>query len=451
MVWRQDLRVRVTSEISGTIPRDNQQEKLGGNYMKKLVTSFICAAILLSNGMLGPVSVSALEEVNGYTDAQMNGDYNYIIHSEDWVANVYLGNDLSTLQPGLICKADVYSDGCLRITANLTDDIRNMSGKLLITYGSVPISTESLYYKLSQGPYVVCHKNDCLMYPVRPDTMDVRRIGSTHFSEILNSDWYPDSIKEGVEKLINTEPDSSKFKDFTDVSYFPTDGYVCHVDGYSSRGWYGAANYGPEHSLSLEDISIPVIRVESSDRELRYIDSGQFYDIDSSLESRVTEGRAIDKNLCSLMWVPVYPWYTYNNNTLGPTLCFEFIPKNTKLEYDSSGSYTINGNLDSDKEYKFRIFEHDITISRNIINSYMNKETVNLNDAQVQELVDENERLRANCERLAAVRNINQIRRLDTDGNGIIDAKDATTILKIYAINSTGGNIQTLDDLKNYN
>ena len=424
--------------------------------MKKLVTSFICAAILLSNGMLGPVSVSALEEVNGYTNAQMNGDYNYIIHSEDWVANVYLGNDLSTLQPGLICKADVYSDGCLRITANLTDDIRNMPGKQLATYGSVPVPTESLYYKLSRGPYVVCRENDCLTYPVRLDIVDAYNIGSHYFSEILNADYYRDSIKEDVRKLINAEPDSSIFNDFTDVSYFPTDGYVCYVDQY--RGWRGATNYGPEKVISA-DIYIPVIRVESSNKELRYIDSGQFYDIDSSLESRVTRDRVIDKNLCSLWLIPVFPWSTNTSSRISGTdtcihpntLCFEFIPKNTKLEYDSSGSYTINGNLDSDKEYKFRIFEHDITISRAIINSYMNKEPVNLDDAQVRELIEENERLRANCERLAAVRNINQIRRLDTDGNGIIDAKDATTILKIYAINSTGGNIQTLDDLKNYN
>ena len=426
--------------------------------MKRLVTFFICATILLGNSMLGPVSAAALEDINGYSYTQMNGDYNYIIHSEDWVANVYLDNDLSTLQPGLICKADVYSDGCLRITANLTDDIRNMSDKWLATYGSIPISTESLYYKLSQGPYVVCHNNDCLMYPVRLSSAGVNAIGSHYFSEILNSDWYPDSTKEDVKKLINVEPDSSIFKDFTDVSYFPTDGYVCHVGSmYGGYGqWHGAQPDGPEQ-LAFENMHIPIIRVDSSNKELRYIDSGQLYDIDSSLESITTKDRVIDKNRCSLMLVTVFPWCTITSagreasHIHDNTLVFEFIPKNTKLEYDSSGSYTINGNLDSDKEYKFRILEHDITISRDIINSYMNKETVNLNDAQVQELIDENERLRANCGRLAAVRNINELRRLDTDGNGIIDAKDATTILKIYAINSTGGNIQTLDDLKNYN
>lgn len=425
--------------------------------MKRLLTSFICATILVSNSMLGQVSFAADAELNGYTDTQMNGDYNYIIHSEDWVANVYLDNDLSTLQPGLICKADVYSDGCLRITANLTDDIRNMPGKQLATYGSVPMSTESLYYNLSQSPYVVCHEDDSLMYPVRPGSVDVNDIEYHYFSEILNDNWYSDSIKEDVKKLINAEPDNFIFKDFTDVSYFPTDGYVCHVGSGGYGDWYGASDDGPEEWVS-ENIHIPVIKVKSSDKELQHMDDRDVWDIDSSLVSRVTRDRVIDKNLCYLRLVPVFPWITttsagmpsahgYHNNTL----CFEFIPKNTKLEYDSFGSYIINGKLDSDKEYKFRIFEHDITISRDIINSYMNKETVNLDDAQVQELIEENERLRANCGRLAAVRNINQIRRLDTDGNGIIDAKDATTILKIYAINSTGGNIQTLDDLKNYN
>lgn len=42
------------------------------------------------------------------------------------------------------------------------------------------------------------------------------------------------------------------------------------------------------------------------------------------------------------------------------------------------------------------------------------------------------------------------ITRLDADGNGQIDSVDASWILKIYAINSTGGNIETIGDLLDY-
>jgi hypothetical protein len=42
------------------------------------------------------------------------------------------------------------------------------------------------------------------------------------------------------------------------------------------------------------------------------------------------------------------------------------------------------------------------------------------------------------------------INRLDADRNGRIDSVDASWILKIYAINSTGGNVNTIGDLLDY-
>jgi len=42
------------------------------------------------------------------------------------------------------------------------------------------------------------------------------------------------------------------------------------------------------------------------------------------------------------------------------------------------------------------------------------------------------------------------INRLDADRNGRIDSVDASYILKIYAVNSTGGNIETIGDLLDY-
>lgn len=113
---------------------------------------------------------------------------------------------------------------------------------------------------------------------------------------------------------------------------------------------------------------------------------------------------------------------------------------------------TFTPNVDVTKPYSFRFLGHDITVSPEILSSsVIATPQLSEQEKQIQLLEQENERLRAENERLTTILDVGSILRLDTDGNGIIDAKDATTILKIYAINSTGGNIQTLVDLKNYN
>lgn len=99
------------------------------------------------------------------------------------------------------------------------------------------------------------------------------------------------------------------------------------------------------------------------------------------------------------------------------------------------------------KEYRFRVFGHNFVVTPDILAGRV-AENPQLSEQEklIQALEQENEKLRSENIRLST----NSILRLDTDGNGIIDAKDATTILRIYAINSTGGDIQTLDDLSNY-
>lgn len=65
-------------------------------------------------------------------------------------------------------------------------------------------------------------------------------------------------------------------------------------------------------------------------------------------------------------------------------------------------------------------------------------------------LKEENNVLKEENIKLKSIIDTDNILRLDTNNDGIIDASDASTILKIYAINSTGGNIKIFNDLQIY-
>lgn len=122
------------------------------------------------------------------------------------------------------------------------------------------------------------------------------------------------------------------------------------------------------------------------------------------------------------------------------------------MSVNSKLSFTFTPTVEPVGNYEFHILGHDITITPDILSgSSVAQPQLTEQEKQIQALKTENALLKAENERLTAMSNADSILWLDTDGNGIIDAKDATTILRIYAINSTGGNIQTLDDLKNYN
>ena len=121
------------------------------------------------------------------------------------------------------------------------------------------------------------------------------------------------------------------------------------------------------------------------------------------------------------------------------------MPVNSKL------SFTFTPTVEPVGNYEFHILGHDIMITPEILSG----NTVAIpqlteQEKQIQALETENALLKAENERLTAMSNADSILRLDTDGNGIIDAKDATTILVIYAVNSTGGDIKTLTELKEY-
>jgi hypothetical protein len=122
-----------------------------------------------------------------------------------------------------------------------------------------------------------------------------------------------------------------------------------------------------------------------------------------------------------------------------------------EMPVNSKSFFTFTPTVEPVGNYEFHILGHDIMITPEILSG----NTVAIpqlteQEKQIQALETENALLKAENERLTAMSNADSILRLDTDGNGIIDAKDASTILVIYAINSTGGDIKTLTELKEY-
>ena len=119
----------------------------------------------------------------------------------------------------------------------------------------------------------------------------------------------------------------------------------------------------------------------------------------------------------------------------------------SNMPVDKKGEIVFTPNKEVAKNYLFRVLGHNFVVTPDIMAGKV-AENPQLSEQEklIQSLEQENERLRSENKRLST----NSILRLDTDGNGVIDAKDATVILRIYAINSTGGDIQTLDELYNY-
>lgn len=65
-------------------------------------------------------------------------------------------------------------------------------------------------------------------------------------------------------------------------------------------------------------------------------------------------------------------------------------------------------------------------------------------------LYEDNLKLKSENEMLKSTTDNDSILRCDTNGDGMIDGRDATTILTIYALNSTGKNITTFSEYQEY-
>ncbi len=143
--------------------------------------------------------------------------------------------------------------------------------------------------------------------------------------------------------------------------------------------------------------------------------------------------------------------YIIDNCSHGFTY-FSFYGALPNLKVDSKLSFTLTPVVEPVGTYEFHILGHDITITPEILSgSSIAQPQLTEQEQKIKQLEEENAALKAENTRLNSMIDVDSVMRFDTDGNGILDAKDASTILMIYAINSTGGNIKTLTELKEYN
>lgn len=103
-----------------------------------------------------------------------------------------------------------------------------------------------------------------------------------------------------------------------------------------------------------------------------------------------------------------------------------------------------NENTESNTQY------NNLLVSYNQLYSNYSTLTRDYEDAKNQ--IKELKQLVATLQAVDSNTTVNNdnISRLDTNKDGKINSIDATNILEIYAINSTGGNIKTFEDLENY-
>ena len=104
--------------------------------------------------------------------------------------------------------------------------------------------------------------------------------------------------------------------------------------------------------------------------------------------------------------------------------------------------------IDPTETYSFHLFGHDITITPEILsNSIVATPQLTEQDKQIQELKEKNAALEKELDSLKALSDPDNILRLDANNDGIVDSNDASILLTIYAINSTGGHISKFSEL----
>ncbi len=100
----------------------------------------------------------------------------------------------------------------------------------------------------------------------------------------------------------------------------------------------------------------------------------------------------------------------------------------------------------SKEEYTICVFDQYINIYPEMLSDELFRDQSDF-EKKINELEARIDELEAENEALKALNDPDSILRLDANGDGIIDSNDASIILTIYAINSTGGNVSKISEL----
>ncbi|WP_294752217.1 hypothetical protein [uncultured Ruminococcus sp.] len=112
----------------------------------------------------------------------------------------------------------------------------------------------------------------------------------------------------------------------------------------------------------------------------------------------------------------------------------------SQLPVNQKKSITFTPKVDPLETYKFRLLGHDITVSPDILSSHIvATPQISEQEKYIAELEKKNAELTAEIERLKQNPSSMQddIMRLDANGDGFVNAVDASIVLAIYANNST--------------
>ena len=107
--------------------------------------------------------------------------------------------------------------------------------------------------------------------------------------------------------------------------------------------------------------------------------------------------------------------------------------------------------VDATGSYDFYIFGHQFTVSYDMLSEkVIAVPQLTDEEKKIKELEEENAKLKEDIKKLSGDSPDDSILRCDTNDDGVIDGRDATTILTIYALNSTGKDIKTFSDYKKF-
>lgn len=310
-----------------------------------------------------------------------------IVKTETWTTSYYIDDDIETLYPYIDCQADIYNDGTVKCYFWNTHE---WDGFATVSHDITIIGT--IPYSTNEKEYVF--KTGGIYkyfnsYNLYP--IDYQFNGQIVYTHNQSADRYYDSPSN-----FNKSPNYS-FWNQIDLSWYSSN-YE-----YSSNGYTFNCLYDNSY--------------------IRY-----FYCNQSDENSNFISCREDDVRL-----------FSYYGSLAE-------LPVNDRMEL------TFKPLVDITQRNDLHILSHDITITPEILSGKIEAEPqLSEQEKYIKQLEHEIADLKSENEKLNQMLDKDSILHYDINGDGAIDAIDASTLLTIYAINSTGGDIKTLTEFNEYN